>query len=235
MKCCNECANATLARSYRTIQEILVSCRFLALIDFRRRARWYAREIRGRRASCTRSSLDDASLLALGRRRDSLFFSLCCRNRRAVQSIRDCAASKSPVSSWLGGQNGEEVKVEDEVRREENGAQDREAEEFTQEEGVTPHRAKRLRHEDCVAFSRRGCHAGRRRTAATSPAQVDGGGVGEIEARFSQVRSQPAARSVSCAQTAASKPRAAAVKRRGDPAKDGTAQAVRCRHGVDLR
>jgi hypothetical protein len=51
-------------------------------------------------------------------------------------------------------------------------------------------------------------------TAATSPAQVDGGGVGEIEARLSQVRSQPTAKSVSCAQIAASKPRAAAVKRR---------------------
>jgi hypothetical protein len=51
-------------------------------------------------------------------------------------------------------------------------------------------------------------------TAATSPAQVDGGGVGEIEARFSQVRSQPTAKSVSCAQIVGSKPRAAAVKRR---------------------
>ena len=76
------------------------------------------------------------------------------------RSIRDCAAS--PVSSWLGGQNGEEVKIEDEVRREENGAQDREAEGLPQEEvRLTPHRAKRLRNEDCVAFSRRGRHAER--------------------------------------------------------------------------
>jgi hypothetical protein len=50
-----------------------------------------------------------------------------------------------------------------------------------------------------------GLPRGAQRTAATSPAQVDGGGVGEIGARFSQARSQPTARSVSCAQIVASK------------------------------
>jgi hypothetical protein len=70
-------------------------------------------------------------------------------------SIRDCAAS--PVSSsWLGGQNGEEVKVEDEVRCEEDRSQDCEAEGRTQEGEVTPRRREGLRTgEDPIAQSAR--------------------------------------------------------------------------------
>jgi hypothetical protein len=87
---------------------------------------------------------EPGSSLALAASADSEFRSLCCSNRRAAQSIRGRAASTSPVSSRLGGQNGEEGKVEDEVSGEEDGAQDRQAAEV-EEEVVTPRRCERLR------------------------------------------------------------------------------------------
>jgi hypothetical protein len=93
------------------------------------------------RARHTRSLLDAPPLAARRRPQDSLFF--CCAVVIIVQcsSIRDCTAS--PVSSWLGGQNGEESKVEDEVRCEEDRAQDREAAQEGEE--VTPRRREPLR------------------------------------------------------------------------------------------
>ena len=184
-------------------------------------------DARGRRLTADRRSLA---------RLDGIRCFFRCAVVIDVQCSRFAIAlHRSPVSSWLGGQNGEEVKVEDEVRREENGAQDREAEEFTQEEGVTPHRAKRLRNEDCVAFSRRGCHPvlnapqPPRRPKSTK----------EASAKSRLAFRRPALNRPQC-RCHALRPwrqrlRAAAVKRRGDPAKDGTVHAVRCRHGVDLR
>jgi hypothetical protein len=61
------------------------------------------RSTRDDRLTTRRLSLSGAARFA--------FFSLCCSNQRAARSIRDRVAS--PVSSWLGGQNGEEVQIED--------------------------------------------------------------------------------------------------------------------------
>ena len=102
------------------VSEVLISCCFLDHHRIARRSRDDKRGAPVERASHTRSSLDAASLVPLCRQQDSLFF--CCAVVISVQcsSIRDCTAS--PVSSWLGGQNGEEVKVEDEIRCEEDRA-----------------------------------------------------------------------------------------------------------------
>jgi len=123
------------------VSEILISCRFL---DHRRIAQRGRDDMRGapvERASHTRALLDSGSLAPRRRRQDSLFFSCAVVISVQCSSIRDCTAS--PVSSWLGGQNGEEVKVEDEIRCEEDRTQDREAAEEGEE--VTPRRREPLR------------------------------------------------------------------------------------------
>src|SRR5712691_10383298 len=75
----------------------------------------------------------------------------------------------------LGGQNGEEGKVEDEVSGEEDGAQNRKAAES--EEEVTPRRRERLPGNRRLARTgRRGREAERNAAANVSPVQVDDGG-----------------------------------------------------------
>src|SRR5262249_41208000 len=92
-------------------------------------------------AQHTHSVLDSARRAARRRPQDSLFF--CCAVVISVQcsSIPDCTAST--VAPWLGGQNGEESKVEDEVRCEEDRAQAREA--AKEGEEVPPRRREPLR------------------------------------------------------------------------------------------
>jgi hypothetical protein len=113
-------------------------------------------------------------------------FARCAVQIRSLcSSIRDCMTS--PVSSSrLGGQNGEEGKVEDEVRGEEDSAQDREAEGRKEGEEVVlaPRRRDRLRAiEDCVAPVGELVKRTLTRTSASRRFQSTTEGVGEIEDR----------------------------------------------------
>ena len=86
----------------------------------------------------------------------------------------------------LGGQNGEEGKVEDEVRGEEDSAQDREAEGRKEGEEVvlTPRRRDRLRAiEGCVVTVGELVKRTLTRTSASRRFQSTTEGVGEIEDR----------------------------------------------------
>ena len=153
-------------------------------------------------------------------------------------SIRDCAASLSPVSSWLGGQNGEEGKVEDEVRRQENGAQNREAEDrWSQEEdGLTPRASSHTKAHSVGGVAKRWAvppqtprrlkstketSAKWRGSLFAGPLSTGRNGWSQALAGFVADRRQ--------------RTQGEAQKRRGDPAKDVTTDAVRCRDGGDLR
>src|SRR2546430_2119972 len=98
----------------------------------------------------------------------------------------------------LGGQNGEEGKVEDEVSGEEDGAQNRKAAES--EEEVTPRRRERLPGNRRLARTgRRGREAERNATANVSPVQVDDGGRRRNRGHSPQVLlANRLSRSVSC-------------------------------------
>jgi hypothetical protein len=184
---CRRSGRMCMRGAITSVQEILLSCVFLLRRIIVRDGGAKRAGDRARRARDARQRLDDASRRALRRPQDSLFFRCAVVINVQCSSIRDCAAS--PVSSsWLGGQNGEEVKVEDEVRCEEDRSQDREAEGRTQEGEVTPRRREGLRTgEDPIAQSARPqaealCTAAPRRFKSTKE------GVGEIEVALPGIR-----------------------------------------------
>jgi hypothetical protein len=184
--------------------KVLVPCWFLQMHAICRKARRIACDDDDRSATHTRRALDVHSLFVSRTVPDSEFCSLCCTNSLVAQIDSLSVWHRQSHHHWLGGQNGEEGKVEDEVRGEEDGAQDRQEEDLEAESGevtrrvdasvfdssrTASHRSARLRS-DC-----------RKAIADISPVQVDDGGRRRNRGSvFAGSALEPTCKSVSCSR-----------------------------------